>query len=203
LYCINDAYPSFTNNTFVRNSAVTGSAVYSENSVPSLQNCIVAYGSSPNTVFCWSASSVPIFTCCDIFGNTGGDWVGCIADQAGTIGNFSADPLFCDTANGDFKIHECSPCAPENNGCGLLIGAEAVGCDCCVIRGDINHDGHPTIDISDLNLLIEYMFLSGTTPQCYDEADVDHSDTCPVDISDLIYLIDFMFVGGPEPLPCQ
>jgi len=38
------------------------------------------------------------------------------------------NPLFCDTANGDFTIKNSSPCAPGNNSCGVLIGAFGIGC---------------------------------------------------------------------------
>lgn len=68
-------------------------------------------------------------SCCNIYGNEGGDWVGCIADQFGLNENFSIDPLFCDTANGDLHIAINSPCAPGNNSCGNLIGALGVNCD--------------------------------------------------------------------------
>ncbi len=64
-----------------------------------------------------------VLICCNLFGNVGGDWTGCFADQADVNGNLSADPLFCDSANGDYHINYASLCAPANNGCGVLIGA--------------------------------------------------------------------------------
>jgi parallel beta-helix repeat protein len=67
-------------------------------------------------------------SCCDVYGNIGGNWTGCIADQEGINGNFSLDPLFCDTANGDFHISSASPCAPAQNSCGALVGALGIGC---------------------------------------------------------------------------
>ncbi len=67
-------------------------------------------------------------SCCDVFGNAGGDWVAAIADQAGVGGNLSLDPLFCDLAGGDVGIALASPCAPAGSqGCDL-IGAGPVGC---------------------------------------------------------------------------
>ncbi|MBU1700238.1 MAG: right-handed parallel beta-helix repeat-containing protein [Candidatus Eisenbacteria bacterium] len=49
---------------------------------------------------------------------------------------FSA-PLFCDwvnphdepTTEGDYQVYSNSPCLPENNPCGIFIGALGVGCD--------------------------------------------------------------------------
>jgi hypothetical protein len=84
-----------------------------------------------------------VLTCCDIYGNAGGDWVGCIADQAGINGNFSDDPLFCDIAAGDYHLDDSSPCAPANNDCGVLIGVLGVGCPARSVRVDINPGSCP------------------------------------------------------------
>ncbi len=73
---------------------------------------------------------------------------------------------------------------------------------CCVIRGDVDHDGSPTIDIADLVWLVDYMFSGGPEPPCWYEGDIDGSGTAPIDIDDLVYLVDFMFTGGPPPPPC-
>ena len=68
-------------------------------------------------------------SCCDIYGNAEGDWVGCIEGQLGSNGNFSEDPLFCDPGNGDYTLLETSPCAPAGSPPGCeLIGAHPVGC---------------------------------------------------------------------------
>jgi len=70
----------------------------------------------------------PTLSCCDLYGNVGGDWVGVIADQYGIRGNISADPLFCDPLNENFHLQEGSPGGPDYNpDCGL-IGAWPVGC---------------------------------------------------------------------------
>jgi hypothetical protein len=78
-------------------------------------------------VRCANAGTAELF-CCDLFGNSGGDWVGCVAGQLGLNNNFSADPLFCDVASGDFSLDGDSPCMPAHNSCGQLIGAEGYGC---------------------------------------------------------------------------
>ena len=86
-------------------------------------------------------SNQAILTCCDIYGNEGGDWVGEIADQNGVNGNFSADPLFCRPGDGStpmihsdaspFSLHSDSPCLAGNHPYGYdcgLIGAHGQGC---------------------------------------------------------------------------
>jgi hypothetical protein len=66
-------------------------------------------------------------SCCDLFGNKGGNWVGSIADQLGVNGNIAADPLFCDPEADILTLDRDSPCAPGQSGCGLM-GAWDVGC---------------------------------------------------------------------------
>jgi hypothetical protein len=66
----------------------------------------------------------------DIYGNTGGDWKGCIAGQLGVDGNICLDPQFCSenpSEDENWSIQSDSPCAPEQSGCGL-IGAWGVEC---------------------------------------------------------------------------
>jgi hypothetical protein len=42
-------------------------------------------------------------------------------------GNISEDPLVCITS-AEFHVRPGSPCLPENNGCGVLMGVHGVGC---------------------------------------------------------------------------
>jgi hypothetical protein len=126
----NDGLPSFTECTFVDNLDFSLGQVVDvrTNSSASLENCIVAFNTSGSVVLCDGTSGVTI-ACCDVYGNTGGDWVDCIAGQEGANGNFSSDPLFCDQEGGDYTLADASPCAPANSppGCGL-IGVFDVAC---------------------------------------------------------------------------
>jgi hypothetical protein len=122
----------FRNCTFWRNRAeVTGGAVYveDEGSV-TLENCIIAETVTSDAVACGQASSASL-TCCDLYGNEGGDWIGCLAGLKGVDGNFSADPRFCQPIAWDFSLHSASPCLPgahpHGEDCGL-IGSEGEGC---------------------------------------------------------------------------
>jgi hypothetical protein len=138
--CLSDS-PLVTGCTFVGNAAGNeGSGIHAQyHSSPIVENTIIANGSG-NAVACWSNSTVTL-TCSDLFGNTGGDWVDCIAEQEGLNGNFSSDPLFCGTPEesgpmlfagaSDITLHADSPCLPGNHpdgaDCGL-VGAHGVGC---------------------------------------------------------------------------
>jgi len=91
-------------------------------------NTIIAFGTGP-AVECNGDPSAITLTCCDLYGNSGGDWTSCIPGQLGQNGNISADPLFCDVAADNLTLSSNSPCAPDNsNGCGL-IGTYGIGCD--------------------------------------------------------------------------
>lgn len=91
-----------------------------------LQNCIVAHSTRGEGISCRDGGTASL-VCSNVYGNAGGDWIGCIADQLGSNGNISADPLFCNPALGDFTLQSGSPCLPENTGCGLM-GTLGVGC---------------------------------------------------------------------------
>jgi len=96
---------------------------------------IISFGSKGTAARCYTGGEI-VLSCCDVYGNEYGDWVGCIADQHGVTGNFHADPLYCGFANIDRRhwLHADSPCAAENSGgCGL-VGAFGVGCDSTPVK---------------------------------------------------------------------
>jgi predicted outer membrane repeat protein len=122
--------------TFVGNRADPGGGAHinapSTDGGATLWNCILAFGAGGGSVACRWDNNFSLL-CCDVFGNEGGDWVPCnfTGEEAGEhIGreNFSLDPLFCAMQGNEYTLSSNSPCAPENNECGL-IGAFDVGCD--------------------------------------------------------------------------
>jgi len=121
---------NFVNCTFAGNNAPAGcNLCLQEASAAILDNCILAFGETGAALACEGGSSAAL-SCCDVFGNEGGDWTGCIADQLGVNGNIAEDPLFCDPIAMDYHIAEDSPCAafsPPNEDCDL-IGAWQIGC---------------------------------------------------------------------------
>jgi Right handed beta helix region/FlgD Ig-like domain len=93
---------------------------------------VLAFATAGEAVACAGNAAVTL-SCSDVYGNAGGDWVGCIAAQAGTDGNRSADPLFCDLAGDDDRVTlPDSPCLAANNACGVAIGTGSAGCGCPV-----------------------------------------------------------------------
>lgn len=138
--CWNSNAPNFVACTFFGNEAPDGTAIATRwGAIPSLERCILASGIGGEAIYCETITDVPIVTCTDIFGNEGGDWIGCLDGLLATNGNISMDPLFCNPAGLDLSLQAASPCAPfsePNLECDL-IGAFPVGCGsathaCCI-----------------------------------------------------------------------
>ncbi len=121
---------SMRNCTLFENWCSSGGCLVADStSTLTLENTIIASTLQGSAIEC-SVDGQAMLTCCDLHGNTGGDWVGCVAGQLGLNGNIAADPLFCDPVSLDLRLQAGSPCAPfspPNPSCDL-IGAYAVGC---------------------------------------------------------------------------
>jgi len=121
---------SLRTSTLVGDEAELGSALFTEgDSRPVVERVIIAFGlvsgDSLGAVVCDGGSAV--VRCSNIFGNAGGDWDGCIEDQAEEHGNISEDPLFCDPGSRDFRLQPDSPCLGDTLGCPDM-GAWPAGC---------------------------------------------------------------------------
>jgi len=73
-----------------------------------------------------------------------------------------------------------------------------IGESCCLLRGDITHDG--SVDPLDAVYFVNYLWRGGPPPPCMEEADVDGSGA--VDPLDVIYLVNHFWNGGTPPVPC-
>lgn len=121
--------PLLQNCTMVGNSSTVGAGLFLiAGSRPHLENCIISHSDRGEAIYASEGTSVPFLSCCNLYGNAGGDWIDHVEDQALVNGNISADPLFCDRIVGDLRLRPTSPCAPANNDCGELIGAVPAGC---------------------------------------------------------------------------
>jgi hypothetical protein len=137
---IDSGSPIIRNCTFAGNDGTMGSAVSVLEEDPThgpivIERSAFAYGTgSHGAVVCWPSFEPDMrLACCNIFSNEGGDWVGCIAEQYGVDGNFSACPSFCSIGAGNLRVCDESPCLPGNHPSGYdcgLIGVWGVGCFC-------------------------------------------------------------------------
>jgi hypothetical protein len=73
----------------------------------------------------------------------------------------------------------------------------AIPLSCCTMATTGDLDGSGAVDISDLTIMVEYLFSQGTLSQCPAENNVDNAGE--VDISDLSLLVDFLFSDAQLP----
>ncbi|HMB71247.1 MAG TPA: right-handed parallel beta-helix repeat-containing protein, partial [bacterium] len=107
--------------TFALNDAPVASGLRLNTASVQLSECILAYQAGGDVVECTTATAELL--CSVLWANQAGDYVGCLAGQDGTAGNFTADPRFCDWPSGEVTLRSDSPCLPAGNSCGVLIGA--------------------------------------------------------------------------------
>lgn len=111
--------------TILENIGVRGGGLhFSDGAFFHIHNSILAFNLDGGAIR-YTLNCTAEISCCDIYGNEGGDWVGPLWDFYGHSGNFSSDPFFCDREAGDLHLWNHSPCNQYN--CGL-IGAYPIGC---------------------------------------------------------------------------
>ncbi|MFQ5510666.1 MAG: T9SS type A sorting domain-containing protein [Candidatus Krumholzibacteriia bacterium] len=110
-----------TPSTIVNNTIVENSTNVTCSSPSVITGNIIAFGS-----FAFKCQGgIPTVSCNVIFGHTESDSI-CGIDGGG---NIAEDPLFCGPPDpAVYTLHVGSPCLPENNTCGKLIGALPPGC---------------------------------------------------------------------------
>ncbi len=116
--CARTSTPVFTNCSISGNSG-RGVSCY-ENSLPVFNSTIITFSTEEGICFDGGSSQVEY---CDIFGNSGGSFVGTVPAGLGQISGTNAnsdpcdqffniflDPMFVDTATGDLRLTFGSPC---------------------------------------------------------------------------------------------
>lgn len=125
--CMLESSGSVDHCTVVGSGSATGGSIFvGSDSAIQIDRTIVAFGLGGGTVGCDGAMSSSV-TCCDFYGNAGGDWTGCVGGLLDDDGNLCSDPLFCDPGGGDFSLSFASVCSPARNPVCGLVGAWPVG----------------------------------------------------------------------------
>jgi hypothetical protein len=167
-YCYGSSYLSMAFCTMHGGNAPIGSGFSLRNDCHlGLIKCILAFGVNGVSINCDGGNEVGL-SCSDVYGNEGGDWIGCIADQYPGNDNLWEDPLFCDPETGLFTLRSDSPCAEENNPACGQIGVNPVGCTFSpIVDGDVDPgygapkgsdsdtdgNGNDVMDVTDLHVI--------------------------------------------------
>ena len=97
----------------------------------SLSRVLVSHTTGAEAIDWTGEGAAPALTCCNVWGNEGGNYSDSIGDQTGINGNISEKPIYCGVVNAPpflLSVAANSPCLPENNDCGVLVGAHGQGC---------------------------------------------------------------------------
>ncbi len=147
IYC-GSASPSISRCTVAHNAAsgLGGGLHFDETGGGSVGNSIVAFTLAGSGAHQDGSSGTVAFSCCDFYDNSGGSFGGALSGYSEGE-NFSADPQFCEFADFNYGIGDGSPCLPEGNACGVLVGALGARCHSktmWLVRADGSGDA-PTI----------------------------------------------------------
>jgi hypothetical protein len=119
---------SIRGNTIDRNvSAEDGGGVFLRTSVALTFGYNIVTNDSTDGVATAGLQNL-VFQFNDCYGNSPANCSGVEPDST----NISVDPIFCNAASGDYRIHHLSPCLPGNHPGGVdygLIGALGEGCN--------------------------------------------------------------------------
>ncbi len=127
--------------TIAHNAAAAGAGIHAgAESMVYLGRSIVAFNGPGEAIACAGYAEADL-SCCDVFGNEGGDWTGCIETQYGISYNIGSDPRFCDASGGDYSLAENSLCSQDHSPCSEQIGARGVGCAPIVFTYNLAADG--------------------------------------------------------------
>jgi hypothetical protein len=80
----------------------------------------------------------------------------------------------------------------------INCAADDAGCCCTGTRGNVDCDFSDAVDVADLTILIDHLFISLDPLPSVDEANIDGEEQ--IDIADLTRLIDFLYISL-APLP--
>ncbi len=108
-------------------------------------------------------------------------------------GNIAADPLFA--TPGAYDLAPGSPAAGAGEGGSDMGAVASTETGPVFVRGDYVADGE--LNLTDVIVVLSYMFLAGEPGPCADAGDAD--DSGELDITDAVTILNFLFLAGPQP----
>jgi hypothetical protein len=125
----------------------SGGAIHcSYSSSPITENCIIGFSTAGHGIFAEDGCE-PTLSCSDLIANASGPFGGVMPDLLGIDGNFSLDPLYCGDSSPEepLTLAAESPCMPENNDCGVLIGMFGQGCTLTSVTEDMTPSAYTLV----------------------------------------------------------
>ncbi len=212
---LEDADVVVTHNVCYDNSATgNGGAVYLTTSTVQFAENVIAenQAAAGGGVFAENSDCLPSY--CNFYDNTHGDLIGVIAAGFGDTswgvnfnlqpidiyGNLFRAPEFAAVEDADFAPACNSPLIDAGAGlpAGFPQGGKRTDLGAFEVDyrpGDLNHDGK--INITDITLLVNVMFVLSAPPCPFYTADLDCNRR--VNMSDLVSLIAYWRGSGPVP----
>jgi Right handed beta helix region len=159
--------PQLVNNTIVDNDSPTGAGVFASffNNQVALINNIIVESDAQTAVYCTNlaGSNPPTFRFNNIFAPQGVAYGGVCTDQTGANGNISADPLFVDSANGDYHLQLGSPSIDAGDN--TVPGLPPTDLERRNRIKDGNRDGVAVVDMGAFEAALPFpAFLRGSGP---------------------------------------
>ena len=128
---LNGSNPLVRSCTITNNSLASGNGagIFIHDGTAVIENTIVTFNDGGVGVYCTGSGNASL-SCCDVWDNDHGDYVGCLAGMEGVDGNISANPLFClgNAPDDPYGLDDASPCAPAGQPMCGLVGARPVAC---------------------------------------------------------------------------
>ena len=91
---------------------------------------------------------------------------------------------------------------PVDDGTVVVVPLSRASC-CAGLTGNVDCDPNVLVDIADLSVLIDHMFVGLSPLCCGDEANIDRDPEGIIDISDLSLLIDFLYINFAPLSACK
>lgn len=103
-------------------------------------------------------------------------------------------------ANAQWRIYVADTTLANTGQSTTVVTCTGGSTTCVGSTGNLNCLNDDEVDLLDLVLLLDYLFMSNQTPCCSREADVDGNGQ--IEINDLTELVSFLFLSGPALPAC-
>lgn len=117
----------------IDSSTLVNSRIYMQayfNNRVTINNSLITTQNDPYITFVNVYGNPQVhISCSNFYGCVDSNWISGTPISLDTNHIYFQNPLFCDTASGNYNLLNTSVCLPSNNGCSTLIGLYGQGCE--------------------------------------------------------------------------